>query len=130
MNCHRGILVFLFLVAGNIFSCSDCNHDEILRSKSPTGELDAVLRAEFCGGAAGSVVYEVYVVLSSKSANYSKEERVLRVTHFEGYSLHWKDPRTLEIEYGNGQIYSFINFLYFSKEDKSREIEIVLKKKY
>jgi hypothetical protein len=130
MNYYWGRILLFFLIACSLLSCSDCSQDEITRSKSPTGELEAVLTIEDCGGALGSVIYEAYVVISGKSSSYTKKEMVLRVTYFKGYSFHWKDQRILEIEYESGRIYSFVNHVHFSKADKSLEVEVVLKKKY
>lgn len=125
----RVLIAGLFVsMTFGFLSCTNCSQREITRTTSPTGEFDAVLVAELCGGAAGSVAYEVYVAKKGKSSHYAGKERVLTATGLKRHRLRWSSTRILEIEYATSYIHSFVNFVYLNKGDPASTIEVVLKK--
>ncbi|MCB1850466.1 MAG: hypothetical protein KDI83_06730 [Gammaproteobacteria bacterium] len=90
-------LVLLLLISG----CG-VSQDEVARTQSPDGKLDAVL-VETNGGATTSFGYKVFVV--KKGANYSTVNSVadlygaIRNSNAYGAKLVWRSAKELEVQF-------------------------------
>jgi len=83
-------------------SCGGVSRDEVARSHSPAGGVDAVLM-ETNGGATTSFGYEVYLVPAGEAARRGTRVASLyaamRNENAYGANLRWADANTLVVEY-------------------------------
>ncbi len=103
------LLGFLsFLLAGAVVSgCDPVAREEITRITSPDLVID-VLLIQTNAGATTSFGYEVYFV--PKGKQLVEEKPLFRGNKMEGLKLRWVQPKLLEIQYRQGQIFLFKNF--------------------
>jgi hypothetical protein len=127
-SCKVFALLLGFAVTSSFISCSNCIEKESARTASPCGRFEAVMVAELCGGAAGSVAYEVYVVRKGKTDNYTSKERVLTASSIDFLGFRWSSSERLEIDYASAYIHSFVNAVHLDDRGSSSKIEVVIKK--
>ena len=120
----KGAILLLHLTVFFLLGCSKPIEKEWLRIASPDGKLEAVLIEESHGGAAGSVVHNVYIVQKGKRMKYKTDELVFEATRIEDAELKWVDRDILEIRYAQAKILHFRNYLTQCTDDKCKDIEI------
>lgn len=98
--------------------------EEVARSPSPDGMVDAVL-IKGNVGATAATPSEIYIV---PSGSEPEGEPSIRGDYFENIKLVWKEPRFLEITYSKGRIFAFTNF-WQSKHVQNFEYVVELRLK-
>lgn len=100
MSCWMAFACLLIVSGCDI--TGGVSHDEVARSKSPDGSVDAIL-VETNAGATTSFDYEIHVVANGGSPSAKSEVAVLydAVRNQEAYgaNLRWASPTSLAIEY-------------------------------
>jgi hypothetical protein len=82
---------------------------ELMRSTSPDGRFDAVLVADYWGGAVGGIDWFVYIVGKGSSTPDDPNKAVFLGESMRGERIRWKQAHLVEIGYDRAQIVRFRN---------------------
>lgn len=90
------------------------DREEIARTSSPDGALDAVMiRTD--PGAVSSYGYEVHIVPKGTKPREGSHYAIFSAKHMEHEKLVWKQSHLLEIQYEKAHIFYFCNLWYDRK---------------
>lgn len=101
---------------------SSFGRDELIRTTSPDGVVDAVME-EVNPGAFSSYIYNVYVV---PKGGKLEGQAMLSGSHFDGWKLRWKEPHLLDLEYLSGHISGY-NSNWSSQQVKNGDYRVELR---
>jgi hypothetical protein len=82
---------------------------ELVRSTSPDGKFDAVLVADYWGGAVGGIDWFVYIVKKGGTAPNDANKALFWSDSMRGGKIRWKQAHLVEIDYDRAQINRFRN---------------------
>jgi hypothetical protein len=101
--------------------------EEIARTTSPDGKVDAVMIRDNCG-APCSFGYSVFIVPRGQGAATDLKQNVFTADDMVGERLVWKQQHLVAVGYDRARIYNFRNFFYPFRGEKnwSYQVEIQL----
>lgn len=125
LKCCKGFLIVI--AASMLVSCGGaanlCSTNELSRSSSPNGRVDAVVVETDCG-ATTRKAHKVHLVTSGQE--FDDDRFVFLSDRTQGLSVEWEGDHTLILSYLNARIFQFTNFWSSEKLDNHRyEVKIV-----
>lgn len=117
----------LLLLLAAVTACDDVGLEELKRSPSPDGKVEAVL-IRVSGYATDGFGYRVYIVLPQERIdNFDDTDANLVAYKVDHIDIEWSGDKELTISYGEMKILHFSNFWYSKKlDDFEHEIRIDL----
>ena len=113
----------LLLLLAAVTACDDVGLEELKRSPSPDGKVEAVL-IRVSGYATDGFGYRVYIVLPQERIDNLDDTDANLVTYkVDHIDIEWSGDKELSITYGEMKILHFSNF-WNSKELDNFEHEI------
>ena len=91
-----------------------CSFEETSRITSPDGVVEAVAVTGNCG-ATTPISLSTYIVPSgtpydATDPRFQSDYSLFSVDHFDGFDMHWDQPRLLVLHYKIARIFKFTNF--------------------